>query len=97
MIGVLVLVILMVAGLSEAGMFSVEIGKQLFNDPGLGGSANEMSCNTCHPDGKGLGEAGDSPRLSRIIIRCLQGPLKGQSFSEGGAEMRSLKMYILSL
>ncbi len=29
-------------------------GKVLFNDPKLGGGTAGRSCNTCHPDGKGL-------------------------------------------
>lgn len=32
----------------------VEKGKALFNDPQLSGSSFGVSCNTCHPDGKGL-------------------------------------------
>ena len=32
-------------------------GKKLFNDPTLGGSTNERTCNSCHTGGKGIEQA----------------------------------------
>lgn len=95
-LGSIILVVLAV-GPAWAGSATVEKGHRFFNDPGLGGSGNELSCNSCHPDGKGLEEAGDSPKLARIINRCLNGPLMGRKIDDSSLEMRSLKMYILSL
>jgi len=40
----------------------VDRGKALFNDPKLGGGTSGNSCNTCHPDGKGL--AGASTKMA---------------------------------
>ena len=76
---------------------SAEHGKKLFNDPTLGGSTNETSCNTCHDNGKGLEKAGDNPKLVKMINKCITGPLKGEKIDGRTVEMRSLKMYIESL
>ncbi len=79
------------------GKSSVELGKKLFNDPALGGSGNAKSCNSCHENGKGLEKAGGKKKLSRMINRCITGPLGGEKIDGRGVEMRSLKMYIQSL
>ncbi len=76
---------------------SASLGKKLFNDPSLGGSGNEKSCNTCHPGGKGLEHAASNPKLVSIINRCIAGPLAGQPLAVESAEMQSLTLYIKSL
>jgi len=80
-----------------AGKSSVELGKQLFNDPTLGGSTNAKSCNSCHPDGEKLEKAGAKKNLTKLINRCITGPLGGQKIDGRSVEMLSLKMYIESL
>jgi cytochrome c peroxidase len=96
--GILVAAVLFLAGqMAVAGKSSVEYGKELFNDPSLGGSTNETSCNTCHQDGKGLSKAGENPKLSDMINNCITGQLGGQKIDGRSVEMRSLKMYIESL
>ncbi len=89
--------ILMVSGQALAGKSSVEMGKDLFNDPTLGGSTNDKSCNSCHPGGEGLEKAGDNKKLVKVINQCVTGPLEGNKIDGRTAEMRSLKMYIQSL
>jgi len=91
------LTVILWAALALAGKSSVEYGKQLFNDPTLGGSTNESSCNTCHADGKGLEKSGSNSNLVKVINQCITGPLKGEKIDGRTAEMRSLKMYIESL
>jgi cytochrome c peroxidase len=76
---------------------SVTLGKKLFNDPSLAGSGNAKSCNTCHPGGKGLEQAGNNPKLAGIINQCIAGPLAGQPLALDSSEMQSLTMYIKSL
>jgi cytochrome c peroxidase len=76
---------------------SVELGRKLFNNPGLGNSKNSISCNTCHQDGEGMQNAGQKPNLAAIINQCIVGPLKGDGISENTPAMASLKMYIISL
>jgi cytochrome c peroxidase len=96
--GILVAAVLFLAGqMAVAGKSSVEYGKELFNDPSLGGSTNETSCNTCHQDGKGLSKAGENPNLTDMINNCITGQLGGQKIDGRSVEMRSLKMYIESL
>ena len=91
------LTITLFATLGMAGKSSVELGKQLFNDPTLSGSSNDKTCNSCHADGKGLEKSGDIKKLAKIINKCIKGPLKGKKLDGRSIEMRSLKMYIQSL
>ncbi len=76
---------------------SVDMGKELFNNPGLGASQNAISCGACHPNGEGMEKAGANPQLAAMINRCIQGPLKGEALSEKSVAMESLKMYLKSL
>lgn len=85
------------AGSGLSNDSTAEKGKDLFNDSGLGGSANMTSCATCHPDGKGLERAGDRDDLTEMINTCIQRPLAGQPLDKDSAEMESLTMYIKTL
>ncbi|MBI5556193.1 MAG: hypothetical protein HY885_00990 [Deltaproteobacteria bacterium] len=76
---------------------SVELGQKLFNNPGLGASKNDKSCNSCHENGKGMDKAGKNPELALMINKCIKGPLQGEGISEDSVAMRSLKLYIQSL
>lgn len=76
---------------------SVELGQKLFNNSGLGASKNAINCNTCHPSGEGLEDAGKNPNLVAMINKCIIGPLEGEKINEQTVAMRSLKMYIQSL
>ena len=89
--------ILLIGGQAMAGKTSVELGKKLFNDPTLGGSTNDKSCNSCHADGEGLEKAADNKKLVKVINQCITGPLKGNKIDGRTAEMRSLKIYIKTL
>ncbi|MFH1217388.1 MAG: cytochrome c peroxidase [Pseudomonadota bacterium] len=76
---------------------SLELGKQLFNNPGLGASTNDKSCNSCHPDGKGLEKADANQQLTQIINKCIKGPMQGEGINEETVAMKSLKLYLQSL
>jgi cytochrome c peroxidase len=76
---------------------SVELGRKLFNNPGLGGSKNSVNCNTCHQNGEDLQNAGQKPNLTAIINQCIIGPLKGEAINDHTVAMESLRMYIMSL
>ncbi|MBU0483186.1 MAG: cytochrome-c peroxidase [Proteobacteria bacterium] len=84
-------------GTVGAEQSSIEQGEKLFNDNSLGGSTNDTSCATCHPNGKDLEKAGEKQNLTETINRCITGPLKGNKIDGRTVEMRSLKMYIQSL
>jgi len=93
-----VLAIFLAGGIAYgAGKISAEMGKELFNDPNLGGSPNESSCNSCHAAGKGLEQVTTSKKLSRLINKCLVDRMEGTKMDGRIAAMRSLKKYILSL
>jgi len=79
------------------GKSSLDFGKKLFGDPTLGGSTNDKHCGSCHPDGKGLEKAAGNKKLTKMINRCITGPLEGQKIDGRSVEMRSLKLYIESL
>ena len=42
-----------------------ERGKALFNDSKLAGATSGMSCNSCHPNGKGLEQAAHKQEFKR--------------------------------
>ncbi|MEW6518209.1 MAG: hypothetical protein AB1461_02235 [Thermodesulfobacteriota bacterium] len=81
----------------QAEEASVDLGRTLINDPGLGASKNDKSCNTCHADGKGMEKAGARADLAALINKCIKGPLQGEGISEDSVAMESLKLYIKSL
>jgi len=72
-------------------------GKVLFRDPKLGGGTSEISCNFCHPDGKGLEKAADRRDLAKVINLCIKDALKGKAVDPNSAEMADLISYIKSL
>jgi len=76
---------------------SVESGMEMFNDPKLGNSTNESSCNSCHAGGKGLENAMDKKKLSKLVNNCLVGQMAGEKIDGRKAAMRSLKKYIKTL
>ncbi len=76
---------------------STETGKEMFNDPKLSGSANGSSCNSCHKGGKGLENAGEKKKLTKLINNCLVGNMEGEKMDGRKAPMRSLKKYVQTL
>ena len=85
------------AGLSMSSDATVAKGKELFNDPGLAGSTNETSCGKCHPDGRGLKNAGGKDNLVDMINMCIERTLKGKALDAASVEMEALQLYIKSL
>jgi len=81
----------------QAEEASVDLGRTLFNNAGLGASINDKTCNSCHDNGKGLEKAGAKADLSAMINKCIIGPLQGEGISEDTVAMQSLKLYIQSL
>lgn len=72
-------------------------GKALFNDPKFGGGTAGVSCNSCHPDGKGLEKAGDMKGLEKQVNACVQNALKGKGIDPKSAEMTDILAYLKSL
>jgi hypothetical protein len=77
-----------------SGQSSIERGKILFNDPKLGGSTNDKSCNSCHPGGKGLEKADVTPDTVNL---CIKKPLAGKPLDNDSQEMKDIIAYIQSL
>lgn len=86
-----------------------EKGKAFFNDPKLSGSSFGVSCNTCHPDGKGLEKSfnyskkkwkscsGEVKSLEDAINICIVTANKGQAIDPKSQKMKDLVEYIKSL
>ena len=75
----------------------MEKGKALFNDPKFGGGTAGVSCNSCHPDGKGLEKAADRKDLEKFVNTCIKNPLKGKGIDTKSGEMADIVAYIKSL
>jgi len=88
---------------------NVKRGKTLFNDPKLSGSSFGVSCNTCHPGGKGLEDSGapdkrswnsctgEQKSLEDSIDVCIQTANEGRPLDLQSKEMKDLIAYIKSL
>ena len=74
-----------------------EKGKALFSDPKFGGGTAGVSCNSCHPDGKGMEKTGDMKGLEKQVNACIKGALKGKEIDPKSAEMADIVAYIKSL
>ncbi len=79
------------------GAGNAEKGKALFNDPKLGGGTAGMSCNSCHPDGKGVEKAAGRKDLEKMVNACIKNALKGKGIDPNSAEMADIVAYIRSL
>ncbi len=74
-----------------------EKGKALFRDPMFGGGTSGMSCNSCHPDGKGVEKAADRKDLEKQVNACIKNALKGKGIDPRSAEMADVVAYLKSL
>ncbi len=82
-------------------------GKALFNDTKLAGGTTGKSCNSCHPGGKGLENAGDRKEwtmmgkkyktLEAVINWDIEEALHGKALDPKSADMADLVAYIKSL
>jgi cytochrome c553 len=108
--GKIVMLIIAVLALSLSFAFAagdVEKGKALFNDPKLGGGTSGKSCNSCHPDGKGLEKAADEKEwktpagtrksLEEAVNTCITMALRGKALDPKSADMTNIVAYIKSL
>jgi cytochrome c553 len=75
----------------------MEKGKALFNDPKFGGGTAGVSCNSCHPDGKGLEKTADKKDLEKFVNACIKNALKGKGIDTKSGEMADIVAYIKSL
>jgi len=82
-------------------------GKALFNDQKLGGGTSGKSCNTCHPDGKGLEGVGNKKEwknpggtfksLEEAVNVCIEMALKGKALDVKSDQMKDMISYLKSL
>ena len=84
-----------------------ERGKALFNDQKLGGGTAGKSCNSCHPDGKGLEgvtekkewktPGGTFGTLEDAVNICIEMALKGKALDVKSYQMKDMVSYLKSL
>lgn len=82
-------------------------GKALFNDPTFAGATSGHSCNSCHPDGRGLEKAGEKKEfrimgkaqgsLEEAVNFCIENAIKGKAIDPSSDQMRDIVAYIKSL
>jgi cytochrome c553 len=72
-------------------------GKTLFNDPKLGGTEGK-ACSSCHPDGKGLENAGSKAegKTQETINKCMSNAHGGKT-TVSAEQMKDLMAYIKSI
>jgi cytochrome c peroxidase len=85
--------------LTSVQVFAIEspslgLGKTLFESDQLG--TKQRSCNSCHPQGKGLDLIGDydDGELKDIINACLRDALGTEMMSPDSQEMNALVGYV---
>jgi cytochrome c553 len=82
-------------------------GKALFNDVRFAGGTAGKSCNSCHPEGKGLEKAADKKEfdlggkmqksLGEAVNVCIVMANKGKAINLKSDRMKELVAYIKSL
>jgi cytochrome c len=104
----IVLLSLVVLGLVFTFAFAAgeaEKGKALFNDAKFAGGVK--SCNSCHPNGKGLEKSADKKEfnimggkqksLEEAVNTCIVNANKGKAIDVKSAQMKELVAYIKTL
>jgi cytochrome c peroxidase len=86
---------------------NVEKGKILFNDTNFGNGTSGKSCNSCHPNGRGLNKAGEKKKfnimgqrqnsLEEAVNFCIKAALKGEAIDPESEDMANIIAYITSL
>ena len=86
---------------------NVEKGKALFNDTKFAGGTTGKSCNSCHPNGKGLEKAAEKKEfnimgkkqegLEEAVNFCIVNALKGKAIDPKSEQMKDIIAYINSL
>jgi cytochrome c553 len=86
---------------------NVEKGKALFNDPKVAGGTSGKSCNSCHPDGKGLEKSAEKKEfnimgqkqtgLEEAVNFCIVNAIKGKAIDSKSEQMKDIVTYIKSL
>jgi cytochrome c553 len=93
---VCILTVVLVAAIALAAGSAAK-GKILFNDPKFANGTKGVSCNTCHPNGKGLENAGARTDLAKIINACIVKTNGGKALDPNSAETADMIAYIKSL
>jgi cytochrome c len=86
---------------------NIEKGMTLFNDTKFAGATSGKSCNSCHPDGKGLEKAEDKKEfnimgkkqssLEEAVNFCIEMAIKGKAIDTKSDQMMDIVAYIKSL
>lgn len=98
-------VLLMLSPVLAAHHTPEDRGKALFRDAHFAGGTK--ACNSCHPNGKGLGNAGSKKEftimgktqksLAEAVNFCIVGASKGKAIDPKSEQMKDMVAYIKSL
>ncbi len=105
---ILATALVMAGTLSLTYAADIDKGKALFESPTLGGGTSGKSCQTCHPDGKGLGNdlfdrqnltimSMNKNSIEEVVNVCIENPMKGSALDPEGEEMQDLIAYMETL
>jgi len=82
-------------------------GKASFNDTMFAGATSGKSCNSCHPNGKGLENAGEKHEfrimggtqksLEEVVNVCIENATQGKAIDPSLEQMTDIVAYIKSL
>jgi cytochrome c len=86
---------------------NIEKGKILFQDKKFGNGTAGKSCNSCHPEGRGLEMSGVKKEfnimgkkqnsLEEAVNFCIVNAVKGTAIDANGQDMKDIISYIKSL
>ncbi len=100
---------IMALGLVISFAFAADVakGKALFNDVQFAGGTAGKSCNSCHPNGKGLEKSGEKKEFSimgkkqmgleEAVNFCIVNANKGKAIDPKSEQMKDIVAYIKSL
>ncbi len=100
---------IMALGLVISFAFAADVarGKALFNDVKFAGGTAGKSCNSCHPNGKGLENSGEKREFSimgkkqmgleEAVNFCIVNANKGKAIEPKSEQMKNIVAYIKSL
>jgi len=104
LLSVLMVIVVSLVAFAEG---NAEKGKALFNDSKLGGGTSGKTCNSCHPEGKGVEIAAGKKEftimghkrnsLEEAVNGCIEGALKGKAIDVKSDDMANIVAYIKSL
>jgi len=97
-VALVAIVMLLASAVFAAHHTPEDRGKALFNDTKLGGTEGK-SCNSCHPDGKGLEKVSSKAegKTLEMINNCMSNAHNGKTLDVNSEQMKDLISYLKTI